>query len=47
MGLNKKPIQDFDQTEDKRDISRGVDNKGYILTTVNDVNWSRTEASIG
>ena len=44
VGINKKPIQDFDQTEDKWDISlAGVDNKGYILTTVNDViNWSRT-----
>ena len=44
VGINKKAIKDVDLTEKNFDVSlAGVDNKGYILTTVNDViNWSRT-----
>ena len=44
MGVNKKSAQDFDQNERNWNVSlSGLDNKGYILTTVNDViNWSRT-----
>ena len=44
VGVIKKPAQAIDQNESKFDVSlAGVNNKGYILTTVNDViNWSRT-----
>ena len=44
VGINKKSAQDINQTESGWNVSlAGLDNKGYILTTVNDViNWSRT-----
>ena len=44
MGVVKKSAQDIDPNESKFGVSlAGVDNKGYILTTVDDViNWSRT-----
>ena len=44
MGVIKKSAQDTDQNESNWNVSlAGLDNKGYILTTVNDViNWSRT-----
>ena len=44
MGINKKLVENSDQTESDWSVSlAGLDNKGYILTTVNDViNWSRT-----
>ena len=44
VGVIKKSAQDIDQKESNWDVSlAGADNKGYILTTVNDViNWSRT-----
>ena len=44
MGVNKKSAHDFHQNEKNWNVSlSGLDNKGYILTTVNDViNWSRT-----
>ena len=44
VGVIKKSAQTIDQNESKFDVSlAGVNNKGYILTTVNDViNWSRT-----
>ena len=45
MGINKKNVvKNVDLTENDFDVSlAGLDNKGYMLTTVNDViNWSRT-----
>ena len=44
VGINKELFQNLDQVESNRNVSlSGIDNKGYILTTVNDViNWSRT-----
>ena len=44
VGVIKKSAQDIGQKKSNWDVSlAGADNKGYILTTVNDViNWSRT-----
>ena len=44
MGVNPEdPLVLPESSENNQALLRGVNNKGYILTTVNDViNWSRT-----
>ena len=37
MGVNKESTQDFDQKKNWNVSLSGLDNKGYIPTTVNDV----------
>ena len=44
MGVNLSGGQDLNAQNSENNVNlAGFDNKGYILTTVNDViNWSRT-----